>query len=129
MFVDGVALLYGYDVDKYDDLHYTLLLDNENEIVTLPLAKSHAPRITKEMFDGEYMTIYDKAVFTTYQYKGVDISSVPSGVYKMLIEIHLPSYNIRVVKEITAKRQLGNIEINGFRVFQDNGLFYLSITK
>lgn len=129
LFIDGVALLRGYDVEKYDDLHYTLLLDNESRVITLPLAKSNTPSITKEMFDGKYMTIYDKAVFTTYQRKGVDISSVPSGVYKMSIEIYLPSYEIRVVKEITAKRPISDTEYHRYCVSQKEGVFYLSVDE
>lgn len=130
LFVDGVALLRGYDVENYEDLHYTLFLNKDNDKAhTLPLAKSNTPSITKEMFDGKHMTIYDKAVFTTYHRKGVDISSVPNGVYKMSIEIYLPSYDIRVVKEITTKRHISDIESNKYRIFQKNGAFYLSITR
>lgn len=87
LFVDGVAILRGHDVANYGDIDYALLLKSPKNDVIKALAKAHRPALTRELFDGKNLVIYDKAWFTTYQYKGVDLSELPRGDYSLHIQI------------------------------------------
>ena len=127
LFVDGVALLRGYDVAEYSDLNYELKLDSGKEISALPLAKGNQPLLTKQFFDGEYLTIYDKAVFTTYQHKGIDLSALPKGTYKLLIEIKLKN-NMTDIQEVKSERGLPGLESGKYKVFVMNGVYYLTVS-
>ena len=127
LFIDGVALLRGYDVAEYSDLNYTLVLeDKQGGVTTLPLAKGNQPYITKQLFDGKYLTIYDKAVFTTYQHKGVDMSVLATGTYQLSVEIALKN-GIKATQAIKNERGLSDIQSGNYRVFVKDGAFYLSV--
>ncbi|KAE9530131.1 hypothetical protein [Testudinibacter aquarius] len=91
LFLEGAALLRGHDIVEYSDLNYYLLLQNGDSVIRLELAKSHRPSLTKEFFDGKHLTIYDKAWFTTYQHKGIDICILPKGKYRLSIGVKLAS--------------------------------------
>ncbi len=126
LFIDGVALLRGYDVAEYSDLNYTLVLEDKQGVTTLPLAKGNQPYITKQLFDGKYLTIYDKAVFTTYQHKGVDLSVLAKGTYQLSVEIALKN-SIKAIQAIKNERGLSDIQSGNYRVFVKDGAFYLSV--
>lgn len=89
LYIGGIALLKGCDFAEYDDGRYNLVLENVDGsgVHKIPLAKKNSPRLTKDMFDGEYLTNYDKAVFTTPKYQGISIADVPKGKYILAIEI------------------------------------------
>ncbi|AWG96005.1 hypothetical protein [Actinobacillus pleuropneumoniae] len=89
LFVDGVAILRGYDLVEYSDVEYQLIFKSERNNIVKNLAKTHKPQLTRELFDGENLVIYDKGWFTTYQYKGIDISDIPPGKYSVYININL----------------------------------------
>ncbi|WGE31759.1 hypothetical protein NYR60_07820 [Actinobacillus genomosp. 2] len=89
LFVDGVAILRGYDLVEYADVEYQLVFKSEGKEIVKNLAKTHRPQLTRELFDGKNLVVYDKGWFTTYQYKGVDISDIPSGKYSVYININL----------------------------------------
>lgn len=89
LYIGGIALLKGCDFGEYSDGNFNLILKNINtsESVKLPLAKTHVPRLTKDMFDGSYLTNYDKANFTTLKQAGLSLANLPRGGYKIFIEI------------------------------------------
>lgn len=126
LFIDGVALLRGYDVAEYSDLSYELKLDNGQELSTLPLAKGNQPHVTKQLFDGQHLTIYDKAVFTTYQHKGVDLSELSKGTYKLSVEIKLKN-GITAFQDIKNERGLQDVESGRYKVFAKDNIFYLDV--
>lgn len=122
LFIDGVALLRGYDVADYSDLNYTLILqDKKGEQTELPLAKGNQAYLTKQLFDGQYMTIYDKAVFTTYQHKGVDLSGLKQGDYQMFIKINMLKYDgIEAIQRIVADKRFSDCQAGKYRVYQED---------
>ncbi|MDD0823414.1 hypothetical protein PTQ27_02875 [Mannheimia sp. AT1] len=113
LFIDGVALLKGYHLVDYNDVAYELIFKGSKEIVK-PLAKAHKPYLTKEFFDGKYLVIYDKGWFTTYQYKGIDISDVPTGDYQLFIHIMIKGLSKRV--PLVTNRELVK-NVNGIKVY------------
>lgn len=130
LFIDGVALLRGYDVADYSDLNYTLVLKNQSGVETeLSLAKGNQAYLTKQLFDGKYMTIYDKAVFTTYQHKGVDLSSLQSGCYEMFIRIDLLKHSqLSCTQRIITSRDIAGCQNDKYAIYMDDtGSFCLNV--
>lgn len=89
LYIGGIALLKGCDFGEYGDGNFNLILKSidSSESIRLPLAKTHIPRLTKDMFDGSYLTNYDKANFTTLKQAGINLADLPGGRYKIFIEI------------------------------------------
>lgn len=81
LFIDGVGLIRGVNVEEYKDIDYSLILKGKQEY-TLALAKAERPNLTRELFDGE-LVVYDKCWFTTLHYKGLDISHILRGEYEL----------------------------------------------
>lgn len=128
LFMDGVALMRGYDASGYDDLNYVLILKDGKKELELPLAKGNQPYLTKTLFDGEYMTVYDKAVFTTYQHKGIDLSGVKRGKYQMFIKITMLKHDgVSAIKRISSAKELPECKNDKYRVFQDELGYWLEI--
>lgn len=88
LFIEGVGIARGYDITEYQDVDYELIFKGKT-IITKSLAKAHRPYLTKEFFDGRNLVIYDKGWFTTYQYKGIDISDLPKDNYELFIKIRV----------------------------------------
>lgn len=108
LFVDGVAILRDYDLVEYADVEYQLIFKSDKKEIVKNLAKTHKPQLTRELFDGKNLVVYDKGWFTTYQYKGVDISDIPAGKYSVHIHIMLSDKKVCV----PLKTRLNNIETN-----------------
>lgn len=131
LFIDGVALLRGYDAADYSDLDYVLILKNNKreDDIQLPLAKGNQPNLTRSLFDGKYLTIYDKSVFTTLRYEGVDLSELPKGIYQMFIQIKMHKYKeVSAEQPIVAIKQFDEVKAGRYCVYQDeNKAFWLNI--
>lgn len=128
LFIDGIALLRGYDAVDYSDLDYVLILKNNKDSIELPLAKGNQPHLTKSLFDGKYLTVYDKAVFTTYRYEGLDLSVLSNGTYKMFIQIKMLKYhNIDSIQPIVSAKSFGEVKEGRYLVYQDRNEFYLKV--
>lgn len=83
MFIDGISVIQGLECPDWQDINHILLLEaNDGRVVELQLAKAHNPLISKQLYKDYYVN-YDKGWFTTLQNKGVNLSDVPSGVYKL----------------------------------------------
>lgn len=95
LFLEGVAIIRGVNLQEYSDINYKLILKEQTtkKEYIKPLAKTHKPHLTRELFDGNFV-VYDKGWFTTYQYKGIDISDVPKGHYQLSINIDSKDKNI-----------------------------------
>lgn len=87
LFIEGIAILRGVDVEEYSDINYELWLIGENNF-SKKLAKDHMPFLSRQLFD-EVLVSYDKCWFTTYKKKGVDISEVDKGKYELWITISI----------------------------------------
>lgn len=96
IFVEGVAIIRGTHLQEYSDVDYHLIFTEKNskKEYIKPLAKTHKPHLTRELFDGSFV-VYDKGWFTTYQYKGINISDIPKGTYQLSININTKNNNIR----------------------------------
>lgn len=118
VFIDGIALLEGLDVEDYSDINYQLILKDvkhkHNNDYTIKLAKADRPNLTREMFKDE-LIIYDKCWVTTPQYKGIDISKVGQGHYELYLNINIKGYE-----------KLVRITMNKHKVF-DNEDFSLKL--
>lgn len=88
--------------------------------------KGNQPHVTKQLFDGHYLTIYDKAVFTTYQHKGVDLSELSKGTYKLSVEIKLKN-GITAFQTIKNECGLRDVESGRYKVFAKDNIFYLDV--
>lgn len=97
IFVEGVAIIRGTHLQEYSDVDYHLIFTEKNskKEYIKPLAKTHKPHLTRELFDGNFV-VYDKGEFTTYQYKGINISDIPKGAYQLSININTKNNSIRV---------------------------------
>lgn len=95
LFLEGVAIIRGVNLQEYSDINYKLILKEQTtkKEYIKPLAKTHKPHLTRELFDGNFV-VYDKGWFTTYQYKGIDISDIPKGHYQLSINIDSKDKNI-----------------------------------
>lgn len=128
LFMDGVVLMRGYDAAGYGDLDYALVLNDSGREQELLLAKGNQPYLTKSLFDGEYLTIYDKAVFTTYQHKGIDLTSIERGKYQLFIKITMLKHDSIIATErITSAKDLPECKNDKYRVFKDEQGWWLEV--
>ncbi|MBS9779120.1 MAG: hypothetical protein KGV51_00700 [Moraxellaceae bacterium] len=87
LFIDGIALMVGYNAKNYADISYNLIFTESDKIsIIKPLAKAHKPEITKEFAKNSVIS-YDKCWFTTLGYKGIDLSDIPTGNYQLKLQI------------------------------------------
>ena len=98
IFVEGVAIIRGTHLQEYSDVDYHLIFTEKNskKEYIKPLAKTHKPYLTREHFDGNFV-VYYKGWFTTYQYKGINISDIPKGNYQLSINIITKKQNIKTL--------------------------------
>ncbi|WP_443091777.1 hypothetical protein [Basfia succiniciproducens] len=107
-------------------MDYELILKSSKTEIRKPLAKAHRPSLTRELFDGESFVIYDKGWFTTYQYKGLDISDIDGGKYEMFIHIKTPEFE--TTEPLLCKdNQIFNEMLNGRKVSLEGNKLFLSI--
>lgn len=85
LFIDGIAFINEVNVQDYSDIDYKLILKGDTEHV-LQLAKGNRPEITKK-FSYNRKVLYDKCWFTTFSYKGVDLTNIPNGIYELILII------------------------------------------
>lgn len=127
LFLEGVAVLKGVHIQEYSDINYELVLENtrNGRQYTKTLAKTHRSHLTRELFDQD-LVVYDKGWFTTYQYKGVDISDIPDGTYRLHIKISSKGQQKQTA--LTGKRPL-NKNGNGFAFESDASSSILTLNR
>lgn len=112
LFIEGVAIIRGVNLQEYSDINYQLILKDQKskKEYIKALAETHKPHLTRELFDGNFV-VYDKGWFTTYQYKGIDISDIPKGCYQLSLNIDSKTKNITTAlrSEKTLKDSLKNL--------------------
>lgn len=86
IYPEGVSFLRGIPCAEYKDIHIVMIFRSSKAEFEYKIAKAHKPSLTREFYDGEFVN-YDKAWFCSYQYSGVDISSLPKDKYKIFIKI------------------------------------------
>ncbi|AFU20147.1 accessory Sec system protein Asp2 [Actinobacillus suis] len=127
LFLEGVSFLQGNDLIEYSDVNYYLVLKLGESNIKLDLAKAHRPALTREFFNGKSLTIYDKAWFTTYQYKGIDISVLPKGKYQLSLGIQL-SKGLSKVSVLKDSRNIVRTDTeNKYKLLSENNILYLEI--
>lgn len=97
IYPEGVALVRGVDHEKWHEVDFVLILQGENNYYEFDLAQDSKPSLIKEFYDGNF-TIYDKSWFCTYRYKGIDLSKVKAGIYRVKLTLKLNKFN----KDITS---------------------------
>lgn len=91
LFIAGIYFFRGIECKNYTDLDYKLLLESdEKESYVIPLAKGNRPSISKEFYDKTFIN-YDKAFFCTTGHKGLDISFIEIGTYKVSVLLTMKS--------------------------------------
>lgn len=90
LFVDGVCIPIGEYIVDYSDIEYTLLIKGKS-VYRRSLAKDNKPELSDKYSDS-YNVSYDKCWFTTYGYKGINISDIEKGEYVLEIEIKLKDF-------------------------------------
>lgn len=127
LYISGIALLKGCDFGEYSDVNYNLVLKSidTSDIHKIPLAKANIPRLTKDMFDGKYLTNYDKANFTTTSHKGVSLANVIKGRYLLNIEIILSIGIQEVIKLVDRKNKINEFHTNKYSLTkQEDGILF-----
>ena len=128
LFIEGVALLRGYNIAEYSEVDYLLHLKNNKSSLQFNLAKAHRPNLTKEFFDGKSLVIYDKAWFTTYQYNGIDISNIAKGKYQISLEIKLAN-GITITRNLEDKRNIIESDVIGhYQLGIENNILHLTVS-
>lgn len=59
---------------------------------------------------------FGKFVLKSYQHKGIDLSALPKGTYKLLIEIKLKN-NMTDIQEVKSERGFPGLEPGKYKVF------------
>ncbi len=131
LFLEGISILKGYNFDNYSDVHYSLVLKGDGLVFDFPLAKDHKPRLTKDLFDGKYLSIYDKGNFTTYQKKGLNLSELKEkvakkGDFQLYIKIKL-SLGKEETIPLTSKKTLAENQNSTCNIYQKDNFVYLKI--
>ncbi|NRD70193.1 hypothetical protein HQR03_06545 [Psychrobacter okhotskensis] len=85
LFIEGVGIVEGVDVEDYQDINYELIFKGKSNFIK-KLAKAHRPNLTRGYFKKE-IVIYDKCWFSTYQHLGLDVSDLTEGSYELYIKI------------------------------------------
>lgn len=88
LFIEGVGIIEGVDVVSWSDIHYVLIFDDGVQTYEKRLAKDHKPEMTSNF--AKHGERYDKCYFATTSYKGVDISDIPLGQYRLKLKIITP---------------------------------------
>ncbi|NRD71124.1 hypothetical protein HQR03_11320 [Psychrobacter okhotskensis] len=90
LFIDGVCIPIGEYIVDYSDIEYTLLIKGKS-VYRRSLAKDNKPELSDKYSDS-YNVSYDKCWFTTYGYKGINISDIEKGEYILEIEIRVKDF-------------------------------------
>lgn len=83
---EGISVIRGISCENYGDISIKLILSNNDETISIGLAKGSNPNLTRELFDGD-LVIYDKGWFCTLRYEGLPIDDLPLGVWSCHIEV------------------------------------------
>ncbi len=128
LFIDGVGIAKGYHTVDYADINYELVFKSENAEYIKKLAKANKPNLTREYFDGKELVIYDKANFTTYQYKGIQLDDIKKvrGRYQLLLKfiINGSEYMIPMKGKNNSTHKFGH-----YTYEVDNSGVYLKVSK
>lgn len=90
LFIEGVCIPIGINVSNYEDIEYVLIFEGE-KLIRKSLAKSSKPELS-DSYSTNYNISYDKCWFTTYGYKGIDISNIEEGNYQLKLEIKVKDH-------------------------------------
>lgn len=90
LFIDGICIPIDAYIVDYSDIEYTLLIKGKS-VYRRSLAKDNKPELSDKYSDS-YNVSYDKCWFTTYGYKGINISDIEKGEYILEIEIRVKDF-------------------------------------
>ena len=125
--LEGIYLIRGIECKEYSDLKYILHL-NGDEKISLSMAKGNQPFITKQYYEHSFVN-YDKAYFCSKNYEGFDLGHIPSGRYRLDIEIILRTgySKIETIKCLLSEPILSN---NGrYKLITIDGELYIEVAN
>ena len=117
LFIDGVFALLGYSVVDYSDVSYMLILNGITSKLSIKLGSVNTPRLTKDLFDGNHFTIYDKTQFATMGQKGIDLSAIPPDKYHLSISIKL--LGIEKTTPLVSKKEIKS-HVDNYNLYVDS---------
>lgn len=125
--LEGVYLIRGFECKDYSDLKYVLHLNGSSEL-SIDIAKGNHPFISKEYYEDCFIN-YDKAYFCSKNYEGIDLESIPEGLYKLEIEIVLKvGYSFKKTIEHLLKEPIYSAG-GRYKLSTIDGLLYLEVLK
>lgn len=125
LFIDGVGIIRGIDLEDWEDISYSLFLVNAKSTYNKLLAKAHKPHLTKRLFDGTFV-VYDKGWFTTIKYAGVDLMDLPKGEYSLDLEI-LAKGQKALIRLSDSLNKVSFSECEKFALYSTNDSIYLRV--
>lgn len=93
LFISGVGILRGVPCPTYDDIHYLLIFESNKNRIKKILAIGHNTDLSRKLFDGNLVN-YDKGIFTTFKYAGLEIDDIPVGEYQLRLQIKTASKTV-----------------------------------
>lgn len=81
--VEGVFVITGIEVVDWTDVQYYLILHSSEQKYTFLIGKSNIEALNNSIDFG--YAIYEKSYYCTYNRKGVDITKIKAGRYKVSI--------------------------------------------
>lgn len=88
---EGISVIRGVSCENYSDINMKLILKNNEQTVSISIAKDNKPDLSRELFDGDLVS-YDKGWFCTLKHAGLPIDDLPLGEWSAHIEILSKGY-------------------------------------
>lgn len=85
LYVEGHAVFPGHGTDDYHTQKTVLRLLSEESNISFKLAQARENILNSRYYKNSYID-YSFAKFATYKYKGLDISNIPTGKYRIIID-------------------------------------------
>ncbi|MFU0881847.1 accessory Sec system protein Asp2 [Kluyvera cryocrescens] len=126
IFPEGISLIKGVACPGFGDINVRMVFLNDSSEIFFTLAKRHQSILSRQFYNGGYVN-YDKGWFCSNKLQGIDLTLIPAGIYKIMLEItcggvqrktDLLVYDKSALKEIISNDKL--------KVFSKEGHVYLS---
>ncbi|MFM5232529.1 hypothetical protein ACEUBF_03395 [Aeromonas caviae] len=123
-FPKGVAFVRGYPCPDFGILSRKLILRSDKTDYSFAIGAIKDKMVSYTFYEETYCD-YQAAAFASVGQKGIDLSSLPCGSYRLLVEIQIK--NEQLITTLTGN-QIDIKSINGpyeYRVYSDNVCAFL----
>lgn len=129
IFPEGISVIKGIPCPEFSDISVEMILSARDYETSFSLAKINRTVLSRLLYDDGYVN-YDKGWFCTNKHKGIDLNSMPVGVYNVTLNISCGSENKKTVLMVDDKNSNKDIISNDFlRVFSRDGCVYIAKLK